>query len=312
MVSTSIFIYLYLSHGLYADASVNLYYTIMSIIGWIMWTRKKEDNQVLQISLMLYIVLKAFTDSTVPYADSFTSAAAFTGMWLMNKKKVANWFWWVITNIASIPLNYYKGLAFTSFHYKRISTMDKNIFKIAVIGPESTGKSTLCEQLANHYNTIWCPEFAREYLLTHGKTYNFNDLDTIARGQLALEDEYTRSVIARNATISCSPLLFIDTEMYVMKVWCEYVFGKCHPFILEEIINRKYDLYLFCNIDLPWTQDELREYPDEQPRRELYQIYKDILINQQTPWVDISGNYEERLEKGIAAIEANLILPQRH
>jgi len=135
IVSTSIFIYLYIAHGLYADASVNLYYTIMSIIGMIMWTRKGENDTLLQISLstrkehlvsvvfflscwiVLYLVLKAYTDSTVPYADSFTSAAAFTGMWLMNKKKVANWFWWVVTNIASIPLNYYKGLAFTSFQY---------------------------------------------------------------------------------------------------------------------------------------------------------------------------------------------------
>jgi nicotinamide mononucleotide transporter len=135
MVSTTIYIYLYVKHGLYADASVNFYYTVMSILGWIMWSRKKENTHVLKITssnrkehffaivffsicwLVLYIVLKNLTDSTVPYADSFTSAAAFTGMWLMNKKKIENWMWWIITNIASIPLNYYKGLAFTSFQY---------------------------------------------------------------------------------------------------------------------------------------------------------------------------------------------------
>jgi len=182
--------------------------------------------------------------------------------------------------------------------------MDKTIQKIAVIGPESTGKSTLCEQLAAHYKTVWCPEYAREYLLTHGKTYRFEDLDTIARGQLALEDKYTTLVPPH------SSLLFVDTDMYVMKVWCEYVFGKCHPFILDEIINRKYDLYLFCNIDLPWTQDELREYPDEQPRRELYQLYKDLLINQSTPWVDISGSYEERLQTAILAVNSIITHPQ--
>ncbi|MBC7720476.1 MAG: AAA family ATPase, partial [Pedobacter sp.] len=98
-------------------------------------------------------------------------------------------------------------------------------------------------------------------------------------------------------------LLFIDTDMYVIKVWCEYVFGKCHQFILDEIISRKYDLYLLCNIDLPWVKDALREYPDEKPRRELYNIYKDLLINQPTPWVDISGNYEQRLQKAIAAVD---------
>ncbi|GAC1432855.1 MAG: hypothetical protein NVSMB7_08630 [Chitinophagaceae bacterium] len=183
------------------------------------------------------------------------------------------------------------------------------IKKIAIIGPESTGKSTLCELLAHHYHTAWCPEFAREYLLTNGTDYDFDDLLNIAKGQLALEDEYLfmlRSARVGN-TGSFPPLLFIDTDMYVMKVWCEYVFGRCHQFILDEIVNRTYDLYLFCNTDLPWVKDALREYPDEGPRRELYHIYKDILTNQQTPWAEISGNYEERLQQALAAVNTFIL-----
>lgn len=180
--------------------------------------------------------------------------------------------------------------------------------KIVIIGPESTGKSTLCELLAKHFNTEWCPEFAREYLMQHGTHYSFDDLYTIAKGQLALEDEYMSIVNSQwkknpSFSIHHSPLLFIDTDMYVMKVWSEYVFGKCHQFILDEIVNKKYDLYLFCNIDLPWVKDDLREYPDEGPRKELYNIYKDLLINQKTPWVEIGGNYDERLQKAINAVE---------
>lgn len=170
--------------------------------------------------------------------------------------------------------------------------------KIVVIGPESTGKSTLCEQLAKHYQTQWCAEYAREYLLNHGSNYQFNDLLTIAKGQLQLEESCVQQVQQQNKS-----LLFIDTDMYVMKVWCEYVFGQCHSFILEEIATRKYDLYLLCDIDLPWVKDELREYPDEQPRRELYRIYKDIMENQHIPWVIINGTYEQRLQKAIAAVE---------
>lgn len=190
------------------------------------------------------------------------------------------------------------------------------LHKIVIIGPESTGKSTLCELLAQHYHTEWCPEFAREYLLTNGTQYSFDDLLTIAKGQLAMEDEYTMMMESRwtNAggrslnphTLSSSdsnPMLFVDTDMYVMKVWCEYVFGKCHQFILDQVVQRRYDLYLLCNTDLPWVKDELREYPDEATRIELFHIYKDLLVNQQVPWAEISGNYEERLEKAIDAVE---------
>jgi len=181
----------------------------------------------------------------------------------------------------------------------------KPLIKVAVIGPESTGKSTLCELLAQHYNTQWCPEFAREYLLTHGTDYSYDDLLYIAKGQLAMEDECIQSTVnsPQSTVSSSSQLLFIDTEMYVMKVWCEFVFGKCHRWVLDKIIERKYDLYLLCNTDLPWVKDELREYPDLKTRDQLYHIYKDIMINQSTPWVDISGDYDERLQKAIKAID---------
>jgi nicotinamide riboside kinase len=88
-----------------------------------------------------------------------------------------------------------------------------------------------------------------------------------------------------------------------MKVWCEFVFGKCHTWILEQIVDRKYDLYLLCNVDLPWVKDELREYPDLASREKLYHMYKDIMVNQSTPWIEISGDTNERLEKAINAID---------
>ena len=185
----------------------------------------------------------------------------------------------------------------------------KPLIKVAVIGPESTGKSTLCELLAQYYNTQWCPEFAREFLLTHGTDYSYDDLLYIAKGQLAMEDEYIQSTVDGPQSTDNSPfithhspLLFIDTEMYVMKVWCEFVFGKCHRWVLDQIIERKYDLYLLCNTDLPWVKDELREYPDLKTRDRLYHIYKDIMINQSTPWVDISGDHNERSQKAIKAV----------
>lgn len=211
--------------------------------------------------------------------------------------------------------------------------------------------------LAQHYATEWCPEFAREWLLTNGRDYQFDDLLTIAKGQIALEEEYSEKVGSRESgvgrredgkseslkdgksesnpaalgmskgesvtttsdnnnaspdsglpTINSTPqFLFLDTDMQVMKVWCEYVFGDCHTWILNRIADRPYDLYLLCKPDLPWVQDELREYPDEKPRQELYHIYRDMLIQQHVPWVEISGGYEERLEKAVQAVDSLLV-----
>lgn len=181
------------------------------------------------------------------------------------------------------------------------------IKKFVVIGPESTGKSTLCSQLAEYYRTSWVPEYAREYLEKNGTEYSYDDLLTIAKGQINLEESFdklrmTNSLLPINHR---SSLLFIDTDMYVMKVWCEFVFNKCHNWILNRIAERRYDGYLLCNTDLPWVKDNLREYPDVETRNKLYHFYKGILINQKTPWADIRGSYEERLEKAKHFISTN-------
>ena len=141
LVNTTFFIYLSYKGHLLGEASVNLYYTVMSIYGWYLWTRKKEDDQtlILQITnstkkewiqqitfftsfyVIIYFTLiylkTAFAPEAIPWADAFASATAYTGMWLMAKKKVESWIWWILTNIASIPLYFIKGYAFTSVQF---------------------------------------------------------------------------------------------------------------------------------------------------------------------------------------------------
>ena len=173
--------------------------------------------------------------------------------------------------------------------------------KIVIIGPESTGKTTLCQQLSAYYKTSLVKEYAREYLLVNGTEYTFENLLDIAKEQIKGEELIIQSLSAANRE-SKDSLVFIDTDMYVMKVWCEFVFDKCHHWILNTIVDRKYDLYLLCNIVLPWVKDQFREYPDLISREKLYHHYKDIMINQQVPWVEISGNYNERLQKAIDAV----------
>lgn len=140
LISTTIFIYLSLKGHLYGEASVNLYYTIMSIYGWWLWAKKSPDrrpqlkitrsnrrdliNQLL-FFLFFYAVLyfslnwlkKEFAPEAIPWADAFASASAYTGMWLMARKKVESWYWWIITDIASVPLYFSKGYVFTGFQF---------------------------------------------------------------------------------------------------------------------------------------------------------------------------------------------------
>lgn len=140
LISTTIYVYLSFNYHLIGEASVNLYYSILSIYGWLLWTKKDQQKRpVLQVSFSnkkewiqqllfattLYVIIlfaliflkKYFYPGVIPWGDAFASATAFTGMWLMAKKKVESWYWWIATNIASVPLYFVKGLAFTSVFY---------------------------------------------------------------------------------------------------------------------------------------------------------------------------------------------------
>lgn len=174
------------------------------------------------------------------------------------------------------------------------------LIKIVVIGPESTGKSSLCQQLANYYQSLWCPEYARQYLeqRVKGGCYTAPDLLAISQGQLILEDRYIAEAMNRK-----DKYLFIDTDMYVMKVWSEIAFQKCAHWILEQIAIRRYDYYLLCDTDLPWTEDPLREYPDPAMRRRLFNYYLDLLTQQSVPFSVIGGQGHERTKNAVQEIK---------
>jgi len=164
-----------------------------------------------------------------------------------------------------------------------------------VIGPESTGKSTLSEALAAALNTCCNPEYARAYIEGLDCPYTEVDLALIAAGQTGTEDAL---LSVANGYLIC------DTDLYVMKVWAEHSYGHCHHSILEGIATRKYDLYLLTDIDMPWTPDPQREHGEEAMRRYFFNQYHDIVVNSGTPWVLVSGNEAQRLELALAAITA--------
>lgn len=140
LINTIIYVFLSFKGQLFGEATVNLYYTIMSVYGWLMWTKRKENHELaihveysnknmwvrqllffsffyVTIFLALHYLKKEFAPGVIPAADAFASATAFTGMWLMTRKKVESWWWWIATNITSIPLYFVKGYVFTSVYY---------------------------------------------------------------------------------------------------------------------------------------------------------------------------------------------------
>ena len=168
------------------------------------------------------------------------------------------------------------------------------MFKIAITGPESTGKSTLAEKLAHHYKTDFVPEYSRTYLENFEGRYTEDDVVEIAKGQhnLILEEEKKSSKI-----------LIADTEIVVCKIWVEYVFKHSNKIIDEILKQQDFDLYLLCDIDLPWTYDPLRENPNIDERKELFEIYRNTLEQMKVPFEIVSGDDEVRVNNAIKVIE---------
>lgn len=164
--------------------------------------------------------------------------------------------------------------------------------KIAIIGPESTGKSQLTEELAAFYNTVYAPEFARNYLAGLGRPYNENNLLFIAKKQLETIHYFQEKA---------KGYLFIDTELIVIKVWSEFKYKTAHPWIIDEIKKQSFDLYLLMDIDLKWEPDPLREHPHQRER--LFKLYEKELEKRNLSFIKIGGLGKERTLNAIRAID---------
>ena len=332
MISTSIFVYLLLKWGLLGDMMINGYYFIMSVYGWYVWTRKIDDTQVTPISkinfkekkisvaifiatlLFVFVIYKTFDkwSDWVAYADTITTAIFFVGMWLMAKRKIENWIFWIIGDIISVPLYLYKGFTFTSFQYlgftfiaifgylawkKKLKQTESNCIKVVLFGPESTGKTTLAKQIARYYNSVWVPEYAREYLQkkwnNERKTCEQSDLLPIAVGQMEVEN---RSAKKTDSVLVC------DTDLLETKVYSEeYYDGDCDPHLNKYAIENNYDLYLLTYIDTPWEADDLRDRPEE--RLEMFNSFEKALKDYNRPYILLKGDKKERLEMAVKHID---------
>ncbi len=180
---------------------------------------------------------------------------------------------------------------------KSLAQADTRCLKVVLYGPESTGKSTLAQKLAQHYNTQWVPEYARTYLQKkwdqEQAICTVEDLIPIAYGQM--ESENRLAVLAHN-------ILFCDTDLLVTQTYSEIYFdGYCPPVIREYVQKNDYDLYLLMNTDLPWVADDLRDRPND--RNAMFARFQQSLIDHKKPHTIISGSNATRFKMAIDAIE---------
>ena len=172
-----------------------------------------------------------------------------------------------------------------------------NCIKVVLFGPESTGKTTLSRQLARYYNSIWVPEYAREYLQNkwnnERKTCEPEDLLPIAEGQMRLENKLAKKT---NTVLIC------DTDLLETKVYSEaYYLGSCDPVLDKYALKNNYDLYFLTYIDTPWEVDDLRDKPND--RELMFKSFKDALEINNRAYVLLKGNEHERLAKAVKHID---------
>lgn len=169
---------------------------------------------------------------------------------------------------------------------------DMKLLKIAIVGPESTGKSTIAQQLAQHFNTVCVPEYAREYCKNLGNTYTLQDELNMFYGQKALEN--TLLPLAR------PPFIFCDTTILTVKIWCDHLFGDTPQEVKDAIQENAYDFYLLMDINLPWEDDPLRDFPEQ--RAHFMKIWKTELQSLNAPFQVISGLGENRFQAALTAL----------
>jgi HTH-type transcriptional repressor of NAD biosynthesis genes len=171
------------------------------------------------------------------------------------------------------------------------------IKRIVIFGTESTGKTTLAQQLAAHFGEPWSPEFVREFWDAHGGQITAADLDAIARGQIAGEDY--AAARARRA-------VFCDTELLTCTLWDDWLFpGACPPWVRAEAERRarNYALWLLCDADIPWAPDPQRCFPDAVSRERGRRLWREALTSRGLPFVEICGDWTTRERAAIAAVE---------
>lgn len=306
-----------------ADAALQIFYFVTLAWGWWHWIQDRGDVPELPVTTLSWrgrmITLGLATAVTVawaltvgpwmqaamPWRDAFIAAFSVAAQVLQVRKNIENWVLWTVVNVVAIASYWSADLAYTAFLYAiylvlgllgwRAWARAGRIRRVAVFGPESTGKTMLAEKLAAHFGEPCVPEYARQFWDEHGGI-TLNDIPGIAQRQGEIED----AAVARAKRV-----VFCDTEALTTVLWSDLLYQDCPAAtrLAAEKRARRYDLYLLMNTDVPFAPDPQRIFPDEAGRTKCMTLWREALVFRNRPLVEIRGNWSERERIAIAAVE---------
>ena len=318
--------------GLLSDAGLQIFFAVVQLWGWIAWVRHRETDGRVHVetmtgaarwswaaaSLALVFIwgsgMARFTPASLPYWDGAVAMLSVVAQILMTQRRIENWWWWIAVNLLSIGLYAVKGLWPTAGLYVVFLAMavwglidwqrhvhtgprraKRRVFTICLHGPESVGKTTLGAQLADHFGTVVVPEYGRTWSEVHGNNLSRADLVAIA----VTHQTMTHRAAAQPET-TASGVLIVDTDPLMTAVWSDMMTGGRDPWFARFADTA--DLYLLCDIDLPWVDDGLRIYGDADVRARFFAACRAELAARGVKWELVSGTGETRLANALAAI----------
>ncbi|MEO7415316.1 MAG: nicotinamide riboside transporter PnuC [Opitutaceae bacterium] len=323
IVQVALYAWVFFQTKLYSDAILQVFFFGLQIYGWWFWWRggvRRDEPPITRLSssaragwMMTGVALTLiqgwamanFTDAALPRWDAFILVFSLIAQWLQARKHLECWTGWMIVNAVAIGVYWSKDLRLTSGLYLVFFGMAvlghlawrrvNRVRRVAVFGPESTGKTLLAEKLAAHFGEPWVPEYARQFWDEHGGI-TLEDIPGIAQRQGEWEDA---------AAGQAKRLVFCDTESLTTVLWSDLLYRGCPPEvrIAAERRARRYDLYLLTNTDVPFEPDPQRVFPDEAGRTRCMTLWREALVFRHLRFVEIRGDWAQRERAAIAAVE---------
>lgn len=323
IVQVALYAWIFYGAKLYSDAILQVFFFVLQIYGWWFWLHggaKHAEPPITRLNARALFgwvavgaaltaahgfVMARFTDAALPWWDAFILVFSLIAQWLQARKHLECWAGWTVVNLVAIGVYWAKDLRLTSGLYLVFFGMAiaghfawrraMRVRRVAVFGPESTGKTRLAEKLAARFGEPCVPEYARQFWDEHGGI-TLQDIPRIAHRQAELEDA---------AAAGAKRVVICDTEALTTVLWSDLLYGETPGLVRmsAELRAPRYDLYLLLNTDVPYAPDPQRIFSDEAGRAKCFALWREALVSRGLRFVEIRGDWAEREAKAIAAVE---------